>query len=71
MTTGVVMDFDDTKGWGTVRADGGAEHFFHCTAIADGTRTILVGAKVSFDIVPGRGGRWEATALRLRWGVGL
>jgi cold shock CspA family protein len=66
MTTGVVVDFDDSKGWGTVRAGGGAEHFFHGTAIADGTRTIPVGAEVSFEVVAGRGGRWEATALRSR-----
>jgi cold shock CspA family protein len=64
MTTGVVVDFDDRKGWGTVRAEGGAEHFFHCTAVADGTRMILVGAEVSFDVIAGRCGRWEATALR-------
>ena len=37
---------------------------FHCTAIADGTRTIAVGTAVTFDVVPGRLGRWEASGLR-------
>ena len=62
--TGVVVAFDEAKGYGTVRADGdGAEHFFHCTAIADGTHTIALGAAVSFEVAAGRLGRWEATNL--------
>jgi cold shock CspA family protein len=62
---GTVASFDDPRGIGTVvdEADG-QEHFFHCTAIADGTRTIEVGAAVDFEVVPGRMGRWEATNLR-------
>jgi CspA family cold shock protein len=62
--TGVVTAFDEPVGIGTVTADGGAEHFFHCTAIADGSRTIEVGAAVEFEVVPGRQGRWEAADLR-------
>ena len=62
--TGVVTEFDDPAGIGTVTADGGDEHFFHCTAIADGTRTIEVGTRVAFEVVPGRLGRWEAADLR-------
>ena len=65
---GVVAEFDDHRGYGTVRAaDDGRELFFHCTAIADGTRTIEVGAEVEFEVVPGRLGRWEAATLK---GVG-
>jgi CspA family cold shock protein len=62
--TGVVTEFDEPAGIGTVTADGGDEHFFHCTAIADGTRTIEVGTRVDFEVVPGRLGRWEAADLR-------
>ena len=62
-TTGTVIEFDDDRGWGTVRAAGGAEHFFHCTAVADGSRTIAVGAAVRFVVRPGRAGRWEADGL--------
>jgi cold shock CspA family protein len=62
--TGVVTAFDEPVGLGTVTADRGDEHPFHCTAIADGTRTIEVGARVRFEVVAGRQGRWEATDLR-------
>jgi len=58
---GVVAAFDDFKGYGTVRAADGAEHFFHCTQIADGTRTIAVGTSVTFEVRPGHRGQWEAT----------
>lgn len=63
--TGTVTDFDDPKGWGTVTADDGRELFFHCSQIADGTRTIEVGAAVAFTVVPGSRGRWEAMGLAL------
>ena len=62
---GIVSDFDDPRGLGTVRAEDGASYPFHCTAIADGTRTIEVGAAVEFEVVPGRMGRWEAARLQL------
>jgi cold shock CspA family protein len=62
--TGIVTEFDQDKGWGTVRADDGTDVWFHCTAIADGTRTIEVGTAVEFEIVPGHLGRWEASQLR-------
>jgi CspA family cold shock protein len=62
---GVVAAFDDPGGYGTVTAeDPAGTWFFHCTAIADGTRSIEVGTSVSFDVVPGRLGRFEATDLR-------
>ena len=61
--TGVVAAFDEPRGLGMVRADGGGEVPFHCTAIADGTRTIPVGEAVRFRLVPGHLGRWEADAL--------
>jgi cold shock CspA family protein len=61
---GTVVAFDDHKGYGTVRGDDGVEYFFHCTQIADGSRTIPAGADVSFAVAPGRLGRWEATQLQ-------
>ena len=63
---GSVVAFDEDKGYGTVRAADGRELFFHCTQIADGTRTIDVGAKVTFDVVAGHLGRYEAAAVRRR-----
>ena len=65
-TTGTVTEFDDPKGWGTVTAANGDQHFFHCSAIADGSRFIEVGAEVAFTVVPGGLGRWEAAAITPR-----
>ena len=62
--TGAVATFDRQKGYGTVRADDGTEYFFHCTQIADGSRTIAEGTPVAFEVVAGHLGRWEATSLR-------
>lgn len=62
--TGVVTAFDDPAGLGEVTGHDGAVHPFHCTAIADGTRTIPVGVAVSYAVVPGRSGRWEAVQVR-------
>jgi len=58
--TGVVETWDEHGGYGTIRADDGAELFFHCTALVDGSRTTSVGTSVTFDVEPGRLGRWEA-----------
>lgn len=63
--TGVVVAFDEDKGYGTVADDdGGEERFFHCAAVADGSRTIEVGTRVAYEVVAGRLGRWEAARLR-------
>ena len=62
---GVVVEFDEERGLGTVEADG-RTYPFHCTQIADGTRTIEVGSAVTFEVRPGGLGRWEAAALGKR-----
>lgn len=64
MPAGVVADFDEHRGLGHVRAEDGRQLSFHCTQIADGSRTIEVGAAVVFEVVPGHLGRWEATDVR-------
>ena len=61
--TGRVETFDEPAGLGVVRADSGRELAFHCTAIADGSRSIAEGARVAFLVVPGAAGRWEASRL--------
>lgn len=62
---GTVVDFDEQVGLGTVTDAQRASYPFHCTQIADGTRTIAVGTDVEFDLAAGHGGRWEAVGLRL------
>ena len=60
---GRVAEFDDAAGIGTVEAADGTQFFFHCTQIADGSRTIEVGAPIDFEVVAGHLGRWEAAAI--------
>jgi cold shock CspA family protein len=61
----VVVDFDEAKGYGAVEdAATGTRYFFHCTQIADGSRSISSGADVEFEVAAGRQGHWEAVGLR-------
>ena len=62
---GVVAEFDEEKGFGTISADG-TGYFFHCTAIAGGSRTIDAGVAVTFEVVAGHLGRWEAANVTPR-----
>ena len=60
---GVVEAFDADVGLGTIVSDDGARWPFHCTVIADGSRTIDVGTAVRFQRSWGGPGRWEAWAV--------
>ncbi len=68
---GVVVAFDEAAGLGLItegaaqEATGhdGAEFAFHCIEIGDGSRSIDVGAEVSFDVLA-KLGRWEAANIR-------
>jgi cold shock CspA family protein len=62
-TTGRVSGFDEVTGLGTVTAADGTEYPFHCTAVADGSRSIEVGAAVVFDVAAGHRGTWEARGI--------
>ncbi|WP_420637444.1 cold-shock protein [Candidatus Poriferisocius sp.] len=64
--TGTVASFDDNGGWGVVTAEDGTEYPFHCTAVADGSRTIPARAEVIFWLRPGHRGQWEAAGLTPR-----
>jgi cold shock CspA family protein len=46
LVRGVVTAFDELRGDGMVTSDAGAEFYFHCVALADGTRRIDVGTRV-------------------------
>ena len=65
MPRGQVADFDEHVGLGHVASDDGRRLLFHCVEIADGTRTIPVGAVVEFDLLR-KFGRDEASNLRPR-----
>ena len=64
MAHGRVSAFDERGGVGEISADDSTVYPFHCTEIADGTRTIDVGASVDFEVVAGRLGRWEAADIK-------
>lgn len=60
---GTVTEFDDRRGIGTVTTDGGRVVAFHCTAVADGSRTIAEGTAVVVEIAAGLPGAWEAAVV--------
>jgi CspA family cold shock protein len=64
--SGTVTSFDAERGLGEVTTAAGERYPFHCTQIADGSRTIPVGTAVDFAVIPGLLGRWEAGALTPR-----
>ena len=61
--TGTVVEFDDPRGIGIVRDAAGHEYPFHCTAVADGSRTIPVGVTVRYVVRAGHLGRYEAREI--------
>jgi CspA family cold shock protein len=67
---GTVVRFDEAVGLGDIEAVAGpgagpADRYpFHCTQIGDGSRTVAVGARVTFGLLAGRAGRWEAADIR-------
>ncbi len=66
--TGTVVAFDAGVGLGEVRDDDGSTYAFHCVGIADGSRHVDVGARVTFTTLP-KLGRIEATDLRVEAGA--
>ena len=67
---GTVVEFDELVGLGVIRtepAGGGnapTDYPFHCTRIADGSRTVPVGATVDFVLEVHPRGRLEGAAIR-------
>ena len=61
--SGSVASFDKHAGLGEITGDDGTTYPFHCTAIANGTRDIEVGTKVSFTVAAGHRGKLEATQI--------
>jgi CspA family cold shock protein len=66
---GLVSSFDEAIGLGEITIPEPAHtpagrYPFHCTQIADGSRVVEVGARVSFRLLAGRDGRWEAADIR-------
>ena len=59
---GRVVAFDPAAGLGEVERNDGVRYPFHCIEIADGTRSIAVGAAVTFTLLCKLGG-YEAACI--------
>ena len=62
---GTVTAFDEYVGLGVATGEDGIDYPFHCVEIADGSRTIEVGADVTFTPMA-KLGRVEAFQVRPR-----
>lgn len=60
---GRIESFDEHRGDGLVRSDEGGGFYFHCVNIADGSRSIAVGERVSARRSVGHLGHDEATEI--------
>ncbi|MGF1626365.1 MAG: cold-shock protein [Alphaproteobacteria bacterium] len=65
MTTGTVKFFDSIKGFGFIQPeDGSKDAFVHISAVERaGLSGLREGQKVSYDLQPGRNGKFSAENL--------
>jgi hypothetical protein len=61
---GLIESFDDHRGDGVLLSDEGERFYFHCVAIADGTRHIDPGVRARGERRVGHVGRDEVAAVR-------
>lgn len=47
---GRVVEFDEHRGLGRIRSEGGEDLLFHCVELSDGTRRIEIGTAVEFEV---------------------
>ena len=64
--TGQVKWFNNSKGFGFIGREGGADVFVHYTAISgEGYRSLQEGDNVEFEIVQGQKGPQAAEVVKL------
>ena len=65
--TGQVKWFNNSKGFGFIGREGGADVFVHYTAITgEGYRSLQEGDNVEFEIVQGQKGPQAAEVVKLQ-----
>jgi CspA family cold shock protein len=63
---GIVKWFNESKGFGFIEQEDGADIFVHYSAIqSDGYKTLDEGVSVSFDVVEGQKGPAAANVVQL------
>jgi len=66
MAQGTVKWFNDSKGFGFIEQDNGADVFVHFSAIqSDGFKSLAEGDRVSFDVVDGQKGPQSANVCKI------
>ncbi len=66
MAEGTVKWFNDSKGFGFIEQDNGADVFVHFSAIqSEGFKSLAEGDRVSFDVVQGQKGPQSANVCKL------
>lgn len=67
VAVGIVKWFNPEKGYGFIRPeDGSADVFVHISAVEKaGHTTLAEGARVSYELLPGRSGKTSAENLRV------
>ncbi|HEY6008393.1 MAG TPA: cold shock domain-containing protein [Geobacteraceae bacterium] len=66
MAKGVVKWFNDSKGFGFIEQESGADVFVHFSSIkGEGFKSLAEGETVEFDIVDGAKGPQAANVIKL------
>jgi CspA family cold shock protein len=66
MAKGVVKWFNDSKGFGFIEQENGADVFVHFSSIqGDGFKSLAEGQEVSFEVVQGAKGLQAANVVKI------
>jgi cold shock protein len=66
MAKGVVKWFNDSKGFGFIEQENGADVFVHFSSIqGEGFKSLTEGQEVSFDVVQGAKGLQAANVVKV------